>query len=103
MPGSSCGTWVLLCMDEVDVVLDEHDKCFFPHIEQPITLSKNIFNITISPIYKIRRLTDIQQHAHNPFTLQSNQLKRSSDEQINEFIITDLISGIISTIWFSDE
>ena len=77
---------------------------FFPtYIEQPITSSKNIFNITISPIYKIRRLTDIQQHAHNPFTLQSNQLKRSSDEQINEFIIADLISGIISTIWFSDE
>ena len=33
VPGSTCGTgtWVLWCMDEVDVDLDEHDKCFLLH------------------------------------------------------------------------
>ena len=35
--------------------------------------------------------------------LQSILLKRSSDEQINKFIIANLISGIILIIWLSDE
>ena len=35
--------------------------------------------------------------------LQSKQVKRSSHEWINNFIVANLISGIISIIWLLDE
>ena len=39
----------------------------------------------------------------NKFLLQSKQLKRSSDERINDFIVANLISGITAIIWSSNE
>ena len=39
----------------------------------------------------------------NLFLRQSKQVKRSSHEWINNFIIANLISGIISIIWLLDE
>ena len=40
---------------------------------------------------------------HKTLILQSKRVKRSSHEWINNFIVANLISGIISIIWFLDE
>ena len=54
-------------------------------------------------MYRLIFVASFKEYVAKYGALQSKQVKRSYHEWINSFIIANLISGIISLIWWLDE